>query len=499
MAQGTSGAYNYEINPFQQQMAAQPMGLPEPVEAQVQAPVKPGTLASIEGATSSYFDNYAQLDAFAKDMAKKGIDVFTPNYAEPGGGLPFQTYQKLAAGVQFASNRLANEQKAREQLMEARLKNEADFAQGFNPSTGFVSEDPNSFVSLNATDATKEAALRLRQMPNTQTDTNNLNAAAFDPAVAQIDAMVQSGQMTPQEGAIQKSMLFKATKDTPVFQPRAESGADKTTQGSLELLKNITNQSAGNWTPGTFTSKIINGQRQQVSTRFSGEKLGDQQIFKTDKLGNETPVTVPVIIKDWVRNPTTGEITIRFTDDNIPDKVVDGNIGEEIATSIIASNPKYGGSAAVPQLFAKARELGYLDETSKVIPETQITNPEIGAIDPRQTAVDVALEKSKKDINAALANVDNKIASFKIPTGAIKIDRNDELGLHIYNWKQLGFTEQPTNLTEDDIYNYLDEFGYFSKNEAALKSGKDKPVSKPILTTDQQKRAAELKAKYGIQ
>lgn len=496
MAIGQSGALNYEINPFQQAQAPQaqvPGGIAPPDTAEIP---QNSRFANREKVTAELFNNYKLLDSFAKDMARKGIDVFTPDYTQEGGGLPYQTFLKMDAGVRFAANKLANEQKAQEKFIELAWQNKAGLAPGVSMSNADLAGDPSQVVSYEPMYATEEANRRLAQQTDTRFASNAVNAGVMNPAIARIDAMIQAGQLSPQQGAIEKSKIFANTPNPPVFQPRADSGAENKTQGSLELLKAITNQAAGNWTPGTFEQKIIGGKRQQVSTRFSGEKLGDQQIIKTDKLGNEVPVTVPVIIKDWIRDPSTGAITIRFTDEAVPDKTVDAHTGEEIATSIIASNPKYGGSAAVPELFAKAKELGFLDETNKLIPQTQITNPEIGKLNVEKTPTDIYLEQSRADIDAAIANTDEKIASFKIPTGTIKVDKNEDLGLHIYNWKQLGFPSQPTNLTPDDIYNYLDEFGYFSKNAAALKG---QPAQKPTLNAEQKKRTAELKAKYGIQ
>lgn len=279
-------------------------------------------------------------------------------------------------------------------------------------------------------------------------------------------------------------------------QERNQGGDKPAITGGLELLKAITNQSGGNWVPGTFDRKLIGGKLYDVSTRYSGEKLGDQQIPKTDTNGNETVLTVPVVIKDWVRDPETGATKIRFTDESLPDKTVDAHTGEEIASSIIASNPKYGGTAAIPELFAKARELGYLDESSKVRPETQITNPEIGKpnYDKKAALVDKALQKNLNRIRVLLDDTDNKIANFGTPKGSVKIDRNDEDGFYIYNWKELGFKEMPKNLSEDDIVKYLTEFGYFKKLEDQA-TGKE-VIEKVIVSPEQKKKAQDLISKY---
>ena len=132
-----------------------------------------------------------------------------------------------------------------------------------------------------------------------------------------------------------------------------------------------------------------------------------------------------------------------------------------------------------------------------MIPETQLTNPELGKPSGKTTPVDIALEKSMGRVRELLAGTDDKIANFKIKEGALKINRDSENGLHIYNWKELGFPKMPKNLSEADIVNYLTELGYFEKLEKQAKGEEPIPKVKATLTAEQQKRAAELKAKYG--
>lgn len=496
-SRGSAVGLNYEISPFQQQQAAPQQGI-APVQGP-DAPQIPNTgLANIEGATSQLFNNYALLKSYMSDMARKGIHVDEPDYSQPDGGLPYQTFLKLDAGVRMASNKLANEQKNRDRLQELIWTNKAGYAPGFNPDQGYVT-DPGSVVSYEPTYQVKEANDRLDTPTYTQLDSRAFNQAYMGPTEADIDAQVASGQITPAQGVINKSMLFQNVPQTAYQQliPRNPRGNEDKTQGALQLLKAVTNQSGGNWSPGTFTQQLIKGKRYNVSNQFAGTQLGETQTTTTDKLGNQIARTIPIIIKDWIQDPETGSVTIRFTDSSLPDRQVDANSGEELTTTIMSSNPKFGGSAAVPELYDKMKELGFLNQTNQLIPETQVTNPEIGKAATGKTMGDAVFESNRKKVRKLINDTSNKIASFKLPSGGhVKFDRNEDDGLYLYNWKELGFNKdnKPTNLSEDEVMDYLTQYGYFKTLEDKYLKGTQQPLQNP----EQAKRAADIKAKYGI-
>lgn len=495
MAQGQSSALDFRFNPFQPQAAQAP-----PQSQEIPAPemedISKSPLAIREGATQDVYNKYGELKAFAASMAKKGIDVTEPDYSQPGGGLPYQTYQKLYAQTQFAKDKLIVQQRAQEQFLPLMYQNKVGLAPGQTMGTADLT-DPSQIISYEPTYATETANRRLAQETDTQGASRAVNQAVYNPALAAIDQKVATGEWTEAQAANEKSKIFANTANPPVFQPRAERRDEGQTQGALELLKAVTNQTAGNWPKGTYQQRVVGGKRFDVSSRFSGEKLGDTQVFKIDSNGNEVPVTVPMIVKDWIRDPTTGDSFIRFTDEDIPDKKVDPNSGEEITTSIIASNPKYGGSAAVPELFNKAKELGFLDQTNRVIPETQVTNPELGRVNPQRTNVDVALEETRKTIKRQLLKAGEKIQQFKVPGGMVSFDRDEDGNLYLYNWKQLGYNKsnRPQNLTDEEAEAILDEQGFFAKNKKALQEGKVFPVGQQPVSPEKQK-AIDLINKY---
>lgn len=222
---GQLGGLNYKITPFGQPVAApgytgQDVGAIAPPEV---AGLPNDRLADRQGQTEELFNKYRMLDSFAKDMAKKGIDVFTPDYSEPGGGLPYQTFLQLDAGVRYAANKLANQQKAQDQFLPEMFQGGARLAQGKTMETVDLT-DPNQIVSLRDTPAIDEAQRRLGADTNTQREANALNQQVFDRSMAAIDAEIASGAITPEQGAVRKASLFRNVPTPQVFAPRAESG-----------------------------------------------------------------------------------------------------------------------------------------------------------------------------------------------------------------------------------------------------------------------------------
>jgi hypothetical protein len=224
---GQTGALNYQI-PLRQGPGYQSDPMAQQQLAPVEAPQTaqlPDRLAVMEGKTKELYDNYALLDSFSRDMASKGIDVFKPDYSQEGGGLPFQTYQKLEAMVRFAANDLSNEQRARDASLSDFQRGNIQFAKGKNYGNASV-QDPNNIVSNMSTYQIEEANRRTNENTYTPQHSAAVNATAYDPTIAAIDEQVANGEISQEQGERRKEMVFRNVNG-PAYQQLIPRGGRK--------------------------------------------------------------------------------------------------------------------------------------------------------------------------------------------------------------------------------------------------------------------------------
>lgn len=239
MTRGQTGALNYAI-PLNQQPLYQPPATQQ-MRPQGETFELPDDLAVVQDKTSKLFNNYGLLQNFIKSMRDQGIDPFTPDYSQDGGGLPYQTLLELDAGVRYAAQELKNEQEYRKQTNPFILANKAGYAPGVNPQTDMLSQNPNSIVSYEELPFVQNANQRLNTPTYTQGDQNRFNQAYYNPTLAQIDQLVQSGQLSPQEAAIQKANLQQNVAQTAYQQLIDRGGRGGLSQEDIsrraELIK----------------------------------------------------------------------------------------------------------------------------------------------------------------------------------------------------------------------------------------------------------------------
>ena len=117
MPRGLTGGLDFRFENF-------PSSQPIPQEQYTQQPTQVAVpeysddpLAVREKLTSDYYNSMGLLRSFAQEQAKKGVNVFEPDYTQDGGGLAFQTAQKLQAGLMYAANALKGEFKSQSQML----------------------------------------------------------------------------------------------------------------------------------------------------------------------------------------------------------------------------------------------------------------------------------------------------------------------------------------------------------------------------------------------
>lgn len=188
---GNIGGLDFRFEQFPQASVPpqQPVGQ-QPVQANV-PPVSNDPLAVREGLTANYYNNWGLIKSFVEDMAKKGIDPFEPDYSQDGGGLAFQTLQKLYAGMMFASNALQNEFKAEQQMRPLIAQGQVRPEMGVNLNQGMAYSDPNNFYSTAIDPMVTQANQVLSDARYTQSDSDRLNTTVRDPKVARYVQLIK--------------------------------------------------------------------------------------------------------------------------------------------------------------------------------------------------------------------------------------------------------------------------------------------------------------------
>lgn len=231
---GSLGALTYNMT-FPQQGETQ-QGYVQPPPAEVELPQYGNDpLASREKLTSDYYNNMGLLRSFAQDMAKKGINVFEPDYSQDGGGLAFQTQQKLQANLMYAANALGNEQKAEQQMRPYLAQGQTRLAPGVDPNQGMAYSDPNSFIPTRLPAGVEETNQRLAQETNDPQSQERANQL-LNTQIQKLDNQVAQGLMRPEEAEYYKQQLVPNAWRTQPFSPRSGIKPEEI-QGRAELIR----------------------------------------------------------------------------------------------------------------------------------------------------------------------------------------------------------------------------------------------------------------------
>lgn len=499
MERGQLLGLNYEIprnQPFvpQQQMA---QGVaPIPV-GEDDIPDEPEGLAIRREKTSKLLDNYGLLKRYTESMAKKGINVWEPDYSQEGGGPEFQTYLNLEAEVRYATEELKNELHAEQQALPYFLQNKAGLRQGVNPQDAMISQ--GDAVSYEPLPFVEQANKFSGQNTYTQGDENKFNQAYFQRANQQIDQMVANGQLSPQEAQIQKAALQQNVHATSPQQLNPEA---KNKPRFLSLHKNITNFTRGAWTPGSFQTGVVKGKTYEINPENRGLRFGKGEV--RDKNGNVSR-TVDKVLKQALKDEL-GNVYYQYEDPDLPLELVSNLPPDKIVSRHIASDDSFGGANAVSTYYNELEQAGFINEDTR----SASANSVFGAGAP-QLAQDskptISTDRERqyiKDQYNKLVNGDGdfNILNFTAPNGTVvKFKYDDdgdskEDGVHISNWKELGMNQEnrKKNLSFDDILQIMDDHGFWNKVIEQKKGSTTQKSSTPDnLTARQQKAIVQFK------
>lgn len=391
---GTSQALNFALpeNRYIQTQAA-PVAAPQEAVNPLPSQMGNDSFAYVEGITDKFYNLKGQVEKYALDMSKKyGVDVTQPDYTQPGGGILFKTYQKLATDLMLTANDLKESQKVNTLDTAAERAGQITRQEGFDPTQQLSSRaSTEERLFTNTLLPEVEQANRLAQTQvHTKADHDRMTREVINPTIEKINARTD---LSEQQKQFNINALMQQVQTTPYAAFQAGRGSKSTVE--IDILKDITNTANGIWKPGTFKSGIDdNGNPILVNKKREGEQYGE--FAYTDDKGNQK--RVPRIIDRWVKDES-GNVRLEFKNRegvDIPSEAVSGIPGDVITSNFISSNPKYGSA---PKMYEAARELGLLDDSSSAINE-RLFSQETSSPDLSQTSQ--AVKEAKEELGKRL-------------------------------------------------------------------------------------------------
>jgi hypothetical protein len=282
MERGQIGGLAYRMN-FPQQMGGyEPLSTPQE-DVQGYNYELPDRLASRREKVSNLLNNYGNLKSILTDLERQGIQYDKPDYSQPDGGAAYQTFLVADATVRQAAQELANESDAEKQLRDLQAQGKIRFKQGVDPNEDLAYSDPNNYYSTAPSPLVNEANQRLNTPTYTTGDQNKFNQADLDPNIAQIDRMVQMGQLSPEEGELQKAYLQRNVAQTAYQQLIPRGGRGGLSQEDLsrraELIKQVKKGIITNDQTPLNMIRLIPGV-EDVEYVNTGNQVGLQVYFK---------------------------------------------------------------------------------------------------------------------------------------------------------------------------------------------------------------------------
>ena len=460
---GEAGGLNYRLNfPQYQQPQEQSQGQP-PVGNYEELAMSKDPLANREKLTADYYDNYAALQEFMKDAFRNGIDPLAPDFSQPGGGLAHQTFLKAKANLMYAANALRGEYEAEDQLRPYIAQGKVRMNQGVDPQQDMWASQ-NQFYSTEPLPFVQNANAFSKENTYTQRDENRFNQSYYDPASQQIDQMVAAGQLSPEEGALQKASLQHNVHTTypGLLQPKEA----KETKSLLPFYQNVTNITRGLFEPNAKDT-IYRGKNWVVSNALSGDIFGEENLEKYDKLGNKTISKAPKVIKDVIKDKS-GDVYLRFKDDQFdPIKVSDMPPDQVFRILVESNGGKYGGAGSIPQFYQELQKSGLMNQNFSTEPNTVFGQQTPNAI--QQTTPVERFKRLEQDFKTKYDKVvkgDLSRFNIKVPNGpTYSFTYDDDKGYYLENWKEFGLDKEtiPKNLSYEDFIKFLDDNDILNK------------------------------------
>jgi hypothetical protein len=457
---------NRYINPSQtsvipEEGVAAPFALPKPSD----------DLAYVEGLSDKYFDTRSKIEQYTLAMQKDyGIDVTKPDPSQPGGGIPFKTYQKLATNLLVTANDLKTSREDEVRKQAGVISGMIRPVQGFDDKQQPINRVPldQQFYSTKLLPEVEQANDILKTAVYTDADYNRFKKQVLDPTVAKLtSAMNRPGISPAEKDQLQFNInaLIQQPRQEYMYRPfDPNSGAVAKSKSVMTLFEKIANHTRGAFPVGTTEPKIINGQQFLASSDFKGDNFGERLATREDNLGNKYEVHVPNKIRRTLKDKD-GNVFFQYENGDMEN--VSAITPDEVTRRLMESNgSKYGGAAALEMLYNELDKNKVLGE-DRAVPRNAVfgkgsdkkttSRPNIPGFDRIQEV----LKKQFED----LANPEKNLGTISVPTADGKIYKfgyDEDEGVYLKNYEELGVNKQ-SNLSFEEYLQALDEVGAWDK------------------------------------
>jgi hypothetical protein len=479
MARTSLLANTYLIPQVQQQQPA----APKPFQDEIGDPAQ--GLAQIDGTTEQYFDKWAALKGFARDVWENyGIDVRYPDPSVPESNRLHRIYLKSIADLKHQGARLQTDQQMYNQMLQRgdqiKFDPTTQHASEMKPGTDFIPNELDPIVG--------QTNDKLQQQ---YYDDKSLNEAKgiYENTKAQFLKNATSDPQNKEYWMRQIQGLTPPTSAHKQFSPYAgQSGTkDKNKINAAgAFLKKTTNLLNGTSDSYSLSDTVFgpNGERTYVSEDTKGDTYGGKKIVRYEYQPETKQTAVVVVDKDG----NTQKVDLTGADPM------------SLAKGYVSENPRYASSGEYLDIYADQagifKETGEVDATSLITPDANQRFDRMG----KEITADGGNTFKLKQLKDELSTMEThwygndtitKTDSKGIP---IKIKIKDDKGIYsIENIKQIEPGKKPAfykkfqSMGKQALVNYLSGRGAHLGEEprAAQEAAPQAAASAPTETEAQ--------------
>lgn len=459
-----------------------------------------GEYANVEGLTNRFYDLKNQLESYALKMQRDyGIDVTQPRLDEPGGGLPFQTFNKLTTLFLVTANDLKNSMEIEKADIAAERAGTFMRDPSFDPRSQPASRVP-----------TQQRGFPTRLLPEvmqtndilrTQVHTKEDHDRARELLNQVIDDINSRTDISPAQKEYNINALVQQFRTTPyaAFQDNDRDKPDRSKLvGEIALTGKIVNLLKRRVDPSKVTPSVdADGNPVTLYSGFNSTAYGEPVEVTVDEGGKEKLKKIQRKIKTTEIRPD-GTIQFVFEQppgikEEIPPEVISSQTADDVVRNIYVANPRVG---TLPRTYAAGVELGVVDPLSGTIVEeafpsefepVEVSNPEV-----EQAKAEILKKLKNPSFKTRLSPFMQGLASglgmsfgestvtFDLPTGQETfVKKNGKWDLKGAKDSVDEFGNPVKGLRDEDIIRRLVGLGYFDK----ILSGEQQPAEQQPETT----------------
>lgn len=441
-------------------------------------PLAEDGVPTIENYTRNYYDSYGRLKDFTETMWKDyGVDVTKPDFSQPGGGLLHEAFQKMDADLRIAANDLAESKTILAEQRKAELEMKAMKAPGYDPYAQIAREAPNAMIPLGLFEDVQQAIQGVsNRVYNTPGEVQRAYAT-LQPLIQKYEKLMTDD---PRNAAVyqrQIDAMRQPTYSTPDIAFRPPSGGGSGAEGLVDLSKKVVfDNTAYGWTPQRVQPKTVNGKATLTMTPEQDITHGKVKVEIVDASGKKKEIDTMLTVDYYYMTPD-GTVMARYkspADDPAYDRRVDNKLASEQMKQYLSNDAQFAKwSTATAGL--RSGETGGVPVEKLLSPqELQAGEMQKNTLVQKAKQLDFALNNEKDRIKAEMTAYNDLV--FNIGGKDYRFI-NNIFGDKYYleggqaTAKQLTGVDMPKtqagikyeNMTADDIFKILENYGYFDK------------------------------------